>query len=158
MKFILRHISWKKNLRLSIGILLALVLSSFYGLYTNSFYFFDPLNYIFPILSIVHFVFLYVMWFKITEEEFPDPKMRNIEYALYSILFVYLFKIYTAADTLYEYTEYVDHVVPSTFFPLGIFILILHILLPVLTLLTFKQRKDMVGDYNFEDIHKIDHW
>lgn len=133
------------------------MISSFYGLYSNKFYFFDPVNYIFPLVSLVHFAFLYALWFKITEEEFPDPQMRNLEYALYFVFLIYIFKLYSISSTLYDYFEYADRLIPATFLPLGILLLVLHILLPVLTLLSFKQRKELVGDYHFEDNH-IDSW
>ena len=83
MNVILQILPWKRGLYLSIGILTILFVLSFYGLYTNKFYFFKFENYIIPILSIVHFGFLYVLNFKINEREVADLPMRNLEYGLY---------------------------------------------------------------------------
>ena len=144
-------LSWRRTNILAFIVLIALVVSNFYGLYTNKFYFFKLDNYIFPLLSIAHFLYLYVLWFKITEGELPDPKMRNLEYVLYAIMIVYAFKIYDTADILTSYTELQSHIIPPTFKPIGIATLVLYCLLPLLTLLSFWQRKRHVGSYNFEN-------
>ena len=144
---------------ISIVVLLLLNISSFYGLYTNKFYFFKIDNYIFPILTIVHFIFLYVMWFKIKEDELSDPPMRNLEYSLYIILFVYLYKSFDNLFILISYGEFENHLLPSTFLPLGILIFTLHLLLIGLTLLAFSYRKEVVGNYLFDDMNQhVDSW
>ena len=159
MKFITQLLPWKRNLLVSIGVLVLLIIFSFYGLYTNKFYFFKFDNYIFPFLTIVHFTFLYVLWFKIKEGEIADPQMRNLEYALYVIFFVYVFKVFDTLFLLTTYTEYENHVIPGTFMPMGITMFVLHLLLLGLTLLAFKYRKDKVGGYDFDDMNKhIDTW
>ncbi len=159
MNFILSLLTWKRILSLSIGILILLNIFSFYGLYTNKFYFFKIDNYIFPFLSIVHFTFLYALWFKIREGEVADPNMRNLEYALYVIFFVYVFKMLDVLFILLGSSEYADHVIPDTFMPLGVLIFLLHFLLLGITLLAFKYRKDLVGSYKFDDINgHIDTW
>ena len=93
MKFFYGVLPWKSTLLLSVFILLLVDIFSFYGLYTNKFYVFKIDNYIIPLLSIVHFVFLYVLWFKIKEKELSDPPMRNLEYLLYVIGVIYVFKM-----------------------------------------------------------------
>ncbi|MGB5821384.1 MAG: hypothetical protein WBG90_18000 [Saonia sp.] len=159
MSYILRILSWNRTLNLSIFTLGILIVFSFYGLYTNKFYFFKFDNYIFPLLTVVHFVFIYVVQFKIKEQEFTDPQMRNLEYALYVIFLVYIFKIFDVLFTLFSYNDYDDHVIPDTFMPIGILMLFFHIFLFGLTLITFKHRKELVGDYNFENINgNIDSW
>lgn len=159
MEFITQLLPWKRNLLVSIGVLVLLIIFSFYGLYTNKFYFFKFDNYIFPFLTIVHFTFLYVLWFKIKEGEIADPQMRNLEYALYVIFLVYVFKVFDTIFLLTTYTEYENHVIPGTFMPMGITMLVLHLLLLGLTLLAFKYRKDMVGGYDFDDMNQhIDTW
>ena len=159
MKFITQLLPWKRNLLVSIGVLVLLIIFSFYGLYTNKFYFFKFDNYIFPFLTIVHFTFLYVLWFKIKEGEIADPQMRNLEYALYVIFFVYVFKVFDTLFLLTTYTEYENHVIPGTFMPMGITMFVLHLLLLGLTLLAFKYRKDKVGGYDFDDMNQhIDTW
>jgi hypothetical protein len=136
-----------------------LIVFNFYGLYTNKFYLLKPDNYIFPILSFVHFTFLYVMSFKIREVEYTDAPMRNLEYALYVISLVYLFKLVDTFYILLSYTDYANHVIPSTFLPMAVFIIVLQIVLLVLTFLTFAYRKTMVGNYNFDHINEnIDPW
>ncbi|WP_273566768.1 hypothetical protein [Maribacter halichondriae] len=159
MNFVTQLLPWKRNLLVSIGVLVLLIIFSFYGLYTNKFYFFKFDNYIFPFLTVVHFAFLYVLWFKIKEGEIADPQMRNLEYALYVIFLVYVFQVFDSIYVLTTYSEYENHVIPSTFMPLGILILVLHLLLLGLTLLAFKYRKDLVGGYDFDDMNQhIDSW
>lgn len=159
MKRVLRIFSWKSCLLLSIIVLLLLIVFSFYGLYTNKFYFFKYDNYIFPFLTIVHFVFLYAMWFKIKENEPPDPQMRNLEFALYIIFLIYIFRVIDTLLTLLTYREFESHLIPATFFPMGILILLLYLMLLLLTLIAFRYRKDLVGPYKFDDINnQIDSW
>ncbi len=81
----------------------------------------------------------------------PDPKMRNLEYALYALLVVYLFKIYDSALILGSFSEYEEHVIPATFKPIGILTLVLYCSLPLFTLISFIHRKRYIGQYNFEN-------
>jgi len=153
MKFILRMFTWKRILLLSIIVLLLLNVFSFYGLYTNKFYLFKIDNYIFPFLTIAHFIFLYAMWFKIKEGEIADPQMRNLEFALYVIFFIYIFRLFDSIFTLLTYNDFESHVIPVTFIPMGVLIVLLYLLLLVLTLVTFKHRKDLIGPYKFDDVN-----
>ena len=159
MRFIKAILTWQRTLILSIGILLLLNVFSFYGLYTNKFYFFKIDNYIFPILSIVHFVFLYVLWFKIKENELSDPPMRTLEYVLYFISFVYLYKLVDTILKLMSYADFENHLIPTTFLPLGYFMLGLYALLLLVTILAISYRKQIVGTYRFDDMNQhVDHW
>ncbi|WP_396589946.1 hypothetical protein [Allomuricauda sp. R78024] len=151
MNLISNLLTWKRNSIIILIILLALIILNFYGLYTSRFYFLKPDNYIFPLLSSAHFLYLYVIWFKITEGELPDPKMRNLEYALYAIMIVYFFKIYDSALVLSSTSEYQEHIMPTTFVPIGTITLVLYCLLPLLTLMSFWHRKQHIGQYNFEN-------
>ena len=141
--------SWKTNLLLSILILLTLIVFSFYGLYTNKFYLFKFDNYIFPVLTLVHFVYIYVIRFKINENEIADPQMRNLEFALYVVLLIYVFRFFDTLFILLSYSDFESHVIPETFIPIGGLILFLYLLLVVLTLITVKYRKELVGGYMF---------
>ncbi|MEE9363800.1 MAG: hypothetical protein V3U92_14460 [Cellulophaga sp.] len=159
MKYMLRLFSWKACLILSLISLISLSVLDFYGLYTDKFYFFKIDNYIFPILSIIHFIYLYVFWFKISERELPDPNMRNVEYALYIIFLVYIFKGIEATSILLSYKDFANHIIPSNFLPVAILIVGLHVLLLLITLISFKQRKELVGSYDFDAINdQIDSW
>lgn len=159
MKSILRFLSWKWSLNLSVGVLILSIILNFYGLYSNKFYLLKPDNYIFPLLTILHFVYLYVLWFKIREQELPDPQMRNLEYAMYAIVLIYTFKILDTIYILTTYSDYENHIIPATFIPVGIFILLLQIALLSLTIITFFHRKELVGDYNFDNMNEnIDSW
>ena len=159
MNFIQGVLTWKRTLILSIGVLALLNIFSFYGLYTNKFYFFKIDNYIFPLLSIVHFVFLYVLWFKIKEDELSDPPMRTLEYILYIISLVYVYKLVETIIILLSYNDFDNHLIPSTFLPLGYFILILYSLLLLVTYLAIDYRKKIVGTYLFDDMNQhVDHW
>lgn len=159
MGFIKGILTWKRTLILSVGILLLLNVFSFYGLYTNKFYFFKIDNYIFPLLSTVHFVFLYVLWFKIKEDELSDPPMRTLEYVLYIISLVYVYKLIETIIILLGYYDFDNHLIPDTFLPLGYFILLLYILLLLVTYLAIDYRKKVVGTYHFDDMNQhVDRW
>lgn len=146
-------------MRLSALVLALLVILNFYGLYTNKFYLFKPDNYIFPLLTIVHFIYIYALWFKISERDIPDAAMRNLEYALYVIALVYIFKLIDTVYILLSYSDYSNHIIPGTFLPMGLMILSLQLILLGLTLLSFRYRKTMVGEYNFDNINEnIDPW
>jgi len=151
MNTISKIITWKRNILASLAVLLVLIILDFYGVYTNKFYFLKAENYLFPVLTIVHLLYLYVVWFKISEGELPDPKMRNIEYALYIIMGVYVFKIYESITVLNSIKEYGEHLIPSTFKPVATISLVLYSILPILTIYTFWLRKRYVGIYNFEN-------
>ncbi len=159
MRQLTKFLPWKRSIIISSIILSVLIILSFYGLYTNKFYFFKIDNYILPIFSIIHFIFLYVLWFKIKEEEISDSPMRNIEYSLYILIIVYLFKLFDVAYTISGYTEFDDHQIPGTFFPMGVFMIILYIALIGLTILNFMYRKIHVGPYNVDILNEqIDSW
>ncbi|TDT45168.1 hypothetical protein CLV90_2252 [Maribacter spongiicola] len=151
--------TWKRTLIVSIVVLFLLNIFSFYGLYTNKFYFFKIDNYIFPILSIIHFVFLYVLWFKIKEKELSDPPMRTLEYILYIISLVYLYKLVETIIVLSSYSDFENHLIPDTFLPIGYLMLTLYAVLLLVTLLAVVYRKEMVGTYIFDDMNQhVDHW
>lgn len=136
-----------------------LIVFNFYGLYSNKFYLLKPDNYIFPLLTIIHFLFLYVMWFKIREQEGTDPQMRNLEFAMYAIFVIYIFKVLDTIYILNTYTDFESHVMPGTFIPIGIVILTLQLLLLFCTLVAFRLRKAVVGDYKFDKLNEnIDSW
>lgn len=158
-KFLTQWLPWRLILSLSVIVLVLLVGFSFYGLYTNKFYFFKIDNYLFPLLSIVHFVFLYAMWFKIKEGEHTDRQMRNLEYMLYFIFFAYLYKALETYWILVTQGDYELHILPHTFLPVGVTLFVLQILLLFLTPMTFLHRKYGIGNYRFDDINRyIDSW
>jgi hypothetical protein len=99
------------------------------------------------------------MWFKIEERELSDVPMRNLEYALYVVSLVYLFKIIETVITLLSYGDYDNHLIPETFLPIGIMMLVLYTLLFGMTFLTYSYRKQLVGTYIFDDRNQhIDTW
>ncbi|SDQ76589.1 hypothetical protein [Flagellimonas zhangzhouensis] len=151
MNTISKIITWKRNLFASILVLISLMVLDFYGVYTNQFYFLKADNYIFSVLALVHLLYLYVVWFKIREDELPDPKMRNVEYVLYAILFVYGFKIYESIQVLNSVQLYQDQIIPSTFKPMATLNVVLYSILPIMTLYTFWLRKKLIGIYNFDN-------
>ena len=151
--------SWKRTIHLSILVLALLIIFDFYGLYTNNFYFSKAENYLFPVITLIHFTFLYVLQFKINEDELTDPLMRNIEYLLYGAFLIYVFKTSESLYTLTTYGEFLNYVLPATFLPFGILIFTLHLLLLVLTILAVHYRKEMVGEYKFDDMNQhVDTW
>ncbi len=159
MKLLSRFLSWEKTIVFSIIVLLILNVFSFYGLYTNKFYFFKIDNYIFPVLTLIHFTFLYALRFKIMEDEIADPQMRNLEYTLYVIVILYLYKLVDTVMILMSYGDFESHVIPATFIPVGILIVVLYVILLFLTVTSFSHRKTIVGAYNFNRINdEIDSW
>lgn len=158
MKSILRIFTLRRTVIISAVLLILLSIFSFYGPYTGKFYFLKAYNYIFPVMTLVHFIFLYVLWFKIKENELTDPQMRNLEYGLYFIFVVYVYKACENIYTLTTYTEYENHLLPTEFLIVGIVAMLLYFMLLALTLLTFKYRKDRIGNYKFEDMNHIDSW
>ena len=154
-----RMSSWQWFLALSIGVLLVLIVVNFYGLFTNRFYFYKIDNYIFPLLAIVHFSYLQAMRLKINNKYFSDPQLLNLEFALYGILLVYIFKATDTAYILLSYSEFEAYIIPETFIPMGLGILSFQLLLILLTVISFRYRRQVVGKYNFDQINdKIDSW
>lgn len=159
MNKLLHIFPWKLIKLLTIVVLIALIVLNFYGLYTNRFYFFKYDNYIFPVLTVVHFIYLYVIWFKVRENEYADPQMRNLEYILYIILIIYVFQIFDTIYILSSYSSYDESIIPETFIPMGILIVVLYLLLIIMTLVSFKHRKALVGEYKFMNMNdNIDSW
>lgn len=158
MNFALKILPWKRGLIASLVVLILAIVFGFYGLYTSEFYFFKMSNYILPIVTAIHFVFLYVLWFKIKEEEIADPQMRNLEYALYALLPIYLYKLIGTIMILTSSSEYVNHAIPSNFYTMGIFIIALYVILISLTFLAIAYRKKLVGGYDFDEMNRIDSW
>ena len=99
-----------------------------------------------------------MLWFKITEEEIADIQMRNLEYALYAIVLVYIYKFIDTLVIVTSASKFVNHSIPETFKPIGILIMVLYTLLIVLTVVTIKYRKEYVGGYKFDDMDQIDKW
>lgn len=93
------------------------------------------------------------MSFKIKENEVADPQMRNLEFALYIIFFIYIFRLIDTIFILLTYNDFESHVIPATFIPLGILIVFLYVMLLLLTLVIFKHRIDLVGPYRFDDVN-----
>lgn len=149
----------KTNILLTIVVLLALIVLSFYGMYGNTFFFNKAENYIFPLLTLTHFLYLYVLWFKITEREYPDVIMKNIEYIMYGIVLVYGYEIFSTYTILSTHNEFQDHVIPNTFMPMGILIVTLQTILVCLSIWSFAIRKIRVGKYDFDYLNNhLDAW
>jgi hypothetical protein len=150
---------WKFCYFGSIALLPTMIALNFYGLYSNQFYFLKADNYVLPLVAIIHFVYLYVIQFKITQEEYPDPQMRNVEFGMYAVWAIYLFKCLETFQILMSYDQFGQYLIPDTFFPMGIFILTLQIVLLLFTLLAFYYRKVLVGAYDFDQINEnLDSW
>ncbi len=144
---------------LTIVSLLSLIVLGFYSMYGNTFIFNRFESYIFPFLTMIHFLYLYVLWFKITEMEYPDIIMKNIEYVMYAVLLAYAYNISETFLILGSQNEFQDHVIPSSFVPMGILIISIQTLLVLLTVWSFIIRKRIVGKYDFDYLNNhIDAW
>lgn len=85
--------------------------------------------------------------------------MKNIEYIMYGIVLVYLYKISETIITFSSQYDFQDHVIPNSFVPMGILIMTLQSLLIILTIWSFVLRKQRVGKYNFDYLNNhIDAW
>ena len=147
------------NILFTIVTLVSLIFLSFYSMYGNTLMFNRMENYIFPCLTIIHFLYIYVLWFKITEREYPDMIMKNIEYLMYGILFVYCYEISESYLILGSQNEFQDHVIPSSFLTMGILIISLQSFLVLLTIWSFVIRKQRVGKYDFDYLNNhLDAW
>lgn len=159
MKLLLRLFPLRVLLLISAVLLLILNVFSFYGLFNNKFSFLKFDNYIFPALTIFHFIYIYVLLKKSWNSEKVDISLRNIEYSLYFVYMVYIFKFGESIFRFMAYTEFKDAIIPETFFPIGIALMALYLLLLLLTLLTFFYRKKEIGTYNFDELHDtMDSW
>lgn len=150
---------WKACLYLSLALLPVLIVLNFYGLYSNQFYLLKVDNYIFPMVSILHFVYLYALWFKIRESEYPDHPLRNVEYGMYAVLIIYLFQLADTGLILNTYSEFQSHIIPETFLPVGVLMFGLQLLLILLTFASFGHRRKQVGEFDFDAINEnLDSW
>src|SRR5690606_26160036 len=120
MRSLTVFVNWKKVIWTSMVVRVALMGVSLYGIYINMSDLLKPGNYYVPISDVEHLLYLYLVRFKIIEYELPDPKMRNLEYVIYALVVVYLFKIYDSVLTLGSVAEFGEHVIPPTFRPMGI--------------------------------------
>jgi hypothetical protein len=85
--------------------------------------------------------------------------MKNIEYVMYGMVLVYAYNIYGTFLTLGSQNEFQDHVIPSTFVPMGILIITFQALLVLLTVWSFIIRRQRVGKYDFDYLNNhIDAW
>ncbi|MEJ2162040.1 MAG: hypothetical protein P8X60_01615 [Robiginitalea sp.] len=146
--------AWKICYYGTLGILPLLIVLNFYGLYSNQFYFLKIDNYIFPLVSVLHVVFLHAIRFRIHEQEYPDTVMRNVEYGMYAVLMIYIFKCFDTLYILMSYDDFSAYLIPDTFLPVGVLILILQIFLVMLTVYSFRQRRSLLGSYDFDQIDK----
>ena len=73
---------------------------------------------------------------------------------MYAALMIYIFKCLDTTYILMSYNDFSVYLIPDTFLPIGISILILQVLLVLLTISSFRQRKVLLGAYDFEQIDK----
>ncbi|MDP5231866.1 MAG: hypothetical protein NWQ38_15840 [Cellulophaga sp.] len=159
MTLFLRLFPLRILLLLSAVLLLILNVFSFYGLFVDEFSFSKFDNYIFPFLTIIHFIYLYTLWKKNKNSETPDVFLRNIEYALYFIYMIYIFKFAEYVFRFWKFTDFKNEIVPENFIPIGTFLITMHCLLLIITPLTFIVRKRIIGKYNFDELHDtMDSW
>lgn len=154
-----KNLSLKNFIWISPIVLMLAIILNFYGLYSNKFYFLKFDNYIFPMLSAVHFLYLYVLWYKLRENELPDPQMRNVEFSMYVVLIVYVFKLVDSVFVVLSYFDYEDYIIPQTFLPMGSLIVLVNFVLIGATVLTFIKRKQAIGAYSFDNFNEnLDSW
>lgn len=159
MKLLLRLFPLRILLLISAVLLLILNVFSFYRLFNNEFSFVKFDNYIFPTLTILHFIYIYLLLKKSINAEKVDIGLRNIEYSLYFIYMVYIFKFGESIYRITAYTEFKNEIIPETFFPVGITLIALYLILLLFTFLTFIYRKKEIGRYNFDELHDtMDSW
>ncbi|MFC4096816.1 hypothetical protein [Euzebyella saccharophila] len=159
MKILETLLPWKRTIYTTIVLIIVLSILNFYGLYTNSFPVLNWENFAFPFFSLIHLLFLYVLWFKIKEYEHTDPQMKITEYLLYAVILLYLFYAFQTLTTLLSSFDFASHVIPNTFWPVGILLFILQISLVALGFMAIHFRKTLVGHYNMDEENQhIDSW
>jgi len=132
-----------------------IIVFSFYGLYTNKFYFLKIDNYIFSLLVIVHLLFLNALLRAERNNTSSLNQLRSFEFVMYAIVLVYIFKMTETLYILFTYFDYSEQVFPPTFLPVGLFILTLQFLLILLTITTFKHRRERLGPYRYDRINEL---
>ncbi|QXP53322.1 hypothetical protein H0I25_09935 [Cellulophaga sp. HaHa_2_95] len=157
MHFLIRLFPPRVLVLLSTLLLLILDVFSFYGIYTNKFYFLKFDNYIFPILSIVHFTYLYFILVKLITKKAADPQLRNVEYVLYFIFSIYVFKFFESIYRLSTINNFEEIELHENFLPMGLLIMALNFSLLTLTLLAFQYRKIIIGSFKFEELDTNKH-
>lgn len=101
-------------------------------------------------------MYLYSIWDKNQRGQQPDISMRNIEYTLYFIYTIYIFKFLESIYKLSTYGDFANDLMPETFFPVGLTLVFLHLLLLIVTLITFRFRKSKFGAFDLHD--NLDNW
>ena len=139
--------SWKVPLVISVILLLLVTFSNFYGLLTDKFHFDNPSSYFFMLLATVHVVYLYAFWFKLTENEYPDKEMRNLEYGFYAVVAFYVYKLVDITSVVFGYSTYDDLILADHFLIVGIAIILGYLSLCLITLYVFTIRKAKIGNY-----------
>lgn len=85
--------------------------------------------------------------------------MRKLEYILYLISLVYVYKLVETMSILLSYNDFDHQLIPTTFIPMGCIIFTLYILLLLVTYVAIAYRKEIVGPYLFDDMNQhVDHW
>ena len=152
-------LSWKVCRTLSLAVLPVLIVLNFYGLYSNKFYWLKVDNFIFPLVTILHYIYLSSLHFRIREAELADPQLRNLEFGMYGVLLIYGFKWMDTLYVLMSYNDYDHQILPDTFLPVGMTLLGLQGWLVALTFAAFYFRKSLVGSYNFDQVNEnFDSW
>jgi len=143
--------SWIYSINASIVLLLILIFANFYGTLTDRFYFNKIENYLFPVLTVVHFIYMYAIKYKIRENEYPDVQMRNLEYFLYVVVGYYIYKVFILAEVLFAYSMSIEDIIlPITFLPVTIFTIVGYLSLSLLTFHLMYTRKKEIGSYQID--------
>ncbi|MCL5244369.1 hypothetical protein M4I21_01025 [Cellulophaga sp. 20_2_10] len=147
MKITSLKISWKASIVISVVLLVLVMFSNFYGLLTDKFHFDRPSSYFFILLATVHIVYLYAFWFKLTENEYPDKEMRNLEYGFYAVVAFYAYKLVDITSIVFGYSTYDNLILSGHFLVVGIAIILGYLFLCLITLYVFSIRKAKIGNY-----------
>jgi hypothetical protein len=96
---------------------------------------------------------------KIKHSQYADASLRNLEYGVYALLLIHLFKGLETLYILLSFNDYDVTLLPDTFLPVGLLSLLLQGILMMVTLIAFWYRKKEVGAFNFDQINEnIDSW
>ena len=140
-------------------LMLVLVGSDFYSLFTDQFYVLKKENYLMLLLALPYFLYLIVFGIKLFQEEGTDPGMRVLEYIVYCSLALGLWQVWTVFQDWNQYAVLKDQfLLPDSFYPVGIGLLVSFGLLYLLSVYMFVLRHNLIGRYhpseweeNFED-------
>ena len=126
---------------------------NFYGLYTHKFYWLKPDNFILPLVSLIHLLYLREVQKRINQNRVADFPLQKLEFAMYGVSLIYAFELLETTYELLNVQTFNKTIIPETFWSEGLGILFVRFTYLVLTAFSFYIRKRILGTFNFDQIN-----